>query len=50
MNMIRLEEEILCSHFVMLKGEQSAEPFIINQPVLLQMKQGSANEVEAYTI
>lgn len=49
MNMIKTDDIILCSHFIMLQNEELMEPFLIQGPVLLHMKKGSTNEVVSYT-
>jgi len=42
MNMVRLGDEFLCKHFVVLDGE------FIQGPVLLEMEEGSLRRVRAY--
>ncbi|MCL2217208.1 MAG: hypothetical protein FWB91_09345 [Defluviitaleaceae bacterium] len=48
MNMIKMEDMILCSHFVMLKGNDSGEPIFIQGPVLVNLKKNSVNEACSY--
>jgi hypothetical protein len=49
MNMIKTDDMILCSHFIMLKVKNSDdEPVFIQGPVLLNLKKGSFNEVHSY--
>jgi len=45
MNMIKIDDMILCSHFVMLKSNDSDEPIFIQGPVVVNLKKGSFNEV-----
>jgi len=45
MNMIKVDDMILCSHFVMLKSNDSDEPVFIHGPVVVNLKKGSFNEV-----
>jgi len=42
MNMIRLENKILCYHFVMIGNN------FIKGPVLINLKHGTTNKVESY--
>jgi hypothetical protein len=44
MNMIRLENKILCYHFVMIRDK------FIKGPVMLNLKIGTTNQVESYII
>ena len=48
MNMIKIENEILCNHFVMLMKRGETEPMFIQGPVLVRLKKGSINEVISY--
>lgn len=49
MNMIKIGRDILCRHFIMLKGREDAEPLFIEGPVMVTLKSGSLDEVESYT-
>jgi hypothetical protein len=44
MNMIRLENKLLCNHFVMI-GDK-----FIKGPVMVNLKQGTTNHVESYIV
>lgn len=48
MNMYKRGDEILCSHFILLREVGHNESHYIQGPVLLKMKTGSLREVEAY--
>jgi len=48
MNMIRMDDMILCDHFVMLKEEAADEPKFLQGPVTLVMEEGSLDKVRAY--
>ena len=48
MNMIKLDDKILCSHFVMIQNEKNDGPEFIQGPVLVNMKPGSSNQVLSY--
>jgi hypothetical protein len=48
MNMIKIDNMILCSHFVMLKGNENNEPVFIQGPVVVNLKKDSCNEVCSY--
>ena len=48
MNMIKMENEILCNNFVMLMKKGEDEPIFIQGPVLVRLKKGSINEVISY--
>jgi hypothetical protein len=48
MNMVKREDMILCTHFVMLQSASNDEPIFLNGPVLLKMESGSDNSVVAY--
>jgi hypothetical protein len=46
MNMIKIDDMILCSHFVMLKS--GSDPVFIQGPVVVNLKKGSFNEACSY--
>jgi len=48
MNMIKTDNMILCSHFIMLKDENSDEPIFIKGPVVINLKNDSYNKVHSY--
>ncbi len=48
MNMLRLDDRILCSHFVMLDEGMGREPLFVNGPVLLHLQPDSVRRVIAY--
>ena len=48
MNMIKLSDKILCSHFVMLQDMKQGSPEFIQGPVLVNMKPCSINQVSSY--
>ncbi|MDR1692142.1 MAG: hypothetical protein LBR72_02180 [Oscillospiraceae bacterium] len=48
MNMVRLGDMLLCCHFVMLQGSGSEPPEFLQGPVLVKLKNGTANRVEGY--
>jgi len=48
MNMIKMENEILCNHFVMFMKKDEDEPVFVQGPVLVRLKEGSTNEVISY--
>ena len=48
MNMLKMDDMILCSHFIMLKSEENEAPIFIQGPVLVNVKIGSINEVRSY--
>lgn len=48
MNMIRLDNMILCSHFVILKASDNDEPIFIQGPVAVNLKKDSYNNVCSY--
>lgn len=48
MNMIKMDDMILCSHFIMLKSENSDESVFIQGPVIVNLKMDSFNEVKSY--
>ena len=50
MNMIKIDDRLLCSHFVMLKNENEAEPKFLQGPVLVNLKSGSHNQVSSYIL
>jgi len=45
MNMIKIDDMILCSHFVMLKSNDNVEPIFIKGPIVVNLKKNSTNEV-----
>jgi len=45
MNMIKIDDRILCSRFVMLKSNDNDEPTFIKGPVVVNLKRNSSNEV-----
>ena len=48
MNMIKMDDMLLCSHFVMLRNEKETEPKFLQGPVLVNLKSGSHNQVRSY--
>lgn len=48
MNMIKMNNMILCSHFVMLKGKDCDEPLFIQGPIIVNLKKDSFNEIYSY--
>ena len=48
MNMIKTDNLIMCSHFVMLMTKSENEPFFIQGPVVIVLKDGSFNDVISY--
>jgi len=48
MNMVKFENMILCSHFIMLMGQESSDPVFIEGPVLLKLRTGTTNNVMSY--
>lgn len=48
MNMVKQDDMILCSHFIMLKDERDDETVFIQGPVAVCLKQGSVNQVSSY--
>jgi len=49
MNMVRMDNMILCTHFIMLKNYTMAESMFIKGPVLLYLKVNSHNQIYAYS-
>ena len=45
MNMLKMDNRILCSHFIMLTNEKLNEPLFIKGPVMLLLKKDSNNQV-----
>ena len=60
MNMIKLEDMLLCTHFIMLKEKIDSHapvnspvyssPIFIKGPVLVNLEKGSVNEVESFIV
>jgi len=48
MNMIRMDNMILCSHFIMLENGAMNEPLFLKGPVLVYLKENSYNEIYSY--
>ena len=48
MNMIKMNDKILCGHFIMLQNEKNDSPEFIQGPVLVNLKPGSVNKVLSY--
>ncbi len=48
MNMIKIDNDILCNHFVMLKSQDCDEPKFIQGPVIVNLRSGSTNKVISY--
>lgn len=48
MNMIKIGNQILCSHFIMLEDVKTHESKIINGQVVIELKDNSYNQVKAY--
>jgi hypothetical protein len=49
MNMIKIGNDILCQHFIMLQDRAGGEPLFIAGPVVVHLKDGSIDEVAAYS-
>lgn len=48
MNMIKLNNKILCSRFIILKDNITNKQTFLQGPIMLEMKQGSINQVFSY--
>lgn len=48
MNMIRQDDDILCSHFIMLIDDSTKEELFLKGPVMVKLKAGSYNQVIEY--
>jgi len=48
MNMIKMNDKILCSHFIMLKSKDDDNTVFFQGPVMLNLEKGSANRVLSY--
>lgn len=48
MNMIKMNDMILCSHFIMLQSYDSDESESIHGPVMIHLKSVTTNEVQSY--
>lgn len=48
MNMIKMGNKVLCSHFIMLKSSEKDEPEFIKGPIIINLKNGTNNEVQSY--
>jgi hypothetical protein len=48
MNMIKQEEQVLCSHFIVIMDKVSKEQLFLNGPVVVKLKKGTSNHVVEY--
>lgn len=48
MNMIKINNMILCYHFIMLHNEQDKESLFIKGPLMLFLKEDTNNQVYSY--
>ncbi len=48
MNMIKLEQFILCSHFIVITEADSKNQLVLNGPVVVQLKESKGREINGY--